>query len=131
LAGQHGDLTAVVSIVRDQIGEESGNIRAKAFDAAAGFQRLAHDGGEPATAGFQGAHSLHGRHRSAVELLRNFVRLRRFQPHYAHIVHVGDDGRDGAAFAVGRFCLPGFWRKILDQVAIDAVIGGKSVEQSG
>ena len=83
------------------------------------------------TRGFQRAHSLRWRHRSAVELLRNFVRLRRFQPHYAHIVHVGDDGRDGAAFAVRRFCLPGFWRKVLDQVAIDAVIGGKSVEQSG
>lgn len=34
LAGQHRDLSAMVRIVCDQITEESGHVRAKAFDVA-------------------------------------------------------------------------------------------------
>jgi hypothetical protein len=38
LAGQHRDLPAMVSVVRDQITEETGDVGAKAFDPAIGFE---------------------------------------------------------------------------------------------
>jgi hypothetical protein len=43
---------------------------------------------------------------------------------------VGHDGGDGASLAVGWFCLPGFRRKIANQVVIDAVIGAEGSKQS-
>jgi hypothetical protein len=38
LVGEHSDLTAVVGVVRDQVAEKSGDIGAKAFDAAITLQ---------------------------------------------------------------------------------------------
>lgn len=37
LAGEHGDLAAMMSIMRDQVPEEASDIRAEAFDAAVSF----------------------------------------------------------------------------------------------
>ena len=129
LASEHGDVPAVVGIVRDQVAEKSRNIGAKALDAAITLQGAADDYAEGVAAGFQRAQGLRWSHRGAIELLGNVFCLRRLQPHHAHIVHVGDDGCNGAALAVRRLRRPGCRRKIVDQILVDAVVGVEGIEQ--
>ena len=52
-----------------------------------------------------------------------------FQPHHAHVVHMGDDGSDGASLAIERFRLPCRIRQILDQIMVDAIVDVESVER--
>jgi hypothetical protein len=65
----------------------------------------------------------------AIELRRNLLGLGGLQPHNAHVVHVGDDGGNGAALAVGWLSGPDFRRKIFDQILVDAVVGAEGVYQ--
>ena len=83
----------------------------------------------------EGFARLRERHFVAVELFWNFpislgagFASSGFYPHQAHVVHVGDDGGDVAAFAVGRLGAPGLGRQIFDEVVIDAVARVKGRE---
>jgi len=53
LAGEHRDLSAVVSVVRDQISEEGGYIRTKTLNAAIALERRLQNLAECSAACFQ------------------------------------------------------------------------------
>src|SRR5579862_3026260 len=72
LTGEHGDLSAMVSVVCDQIAEEAGDIRAKAFDPTVGLERCLQDFVECGSAGLERFLCLRGCDREAVQLLGNF-----------------------------------------------------------
>src|SRR5271165_3873291 len=129
LPRQHGDLSAMMSVMRDEVAEKSSHVGAETFDAAIGTQGSAHDDAERFAALFEGAHRLRRRDFVAVQLLRNVLRLAGLQPHHAHVVHVGEDGSNVAALAVRGLSGPGLGRKIVDQVLIDAVVGVERIEQ--
>jgi hypothetical protein len=75
LAGEHGDLAAVVSIVRDQAAEKSRDIGTKAFHAAIALQSADHDNAQRGAAGFESMHSLRRSHGRAIEVDRNLIGL--------------------------------------------------------
>ena len=50
LTRQHGNLAAVVGVVRDQVTKKASHIRAKSLDAAIGVQRAANQLAESLTA---------------------------------------------------------------------------------
>ncbi len=52
------------------------------------------------------------------------MRRRKPDPLAADIVHVREDGRDGAD-AAGRFGIPCGGVKLLDESLVDAIVGGK------
>src|SRR6201999_1665106 len=91
LAGEHGDLSAMVSVVGDEITDEPGDIGPKTSDLSVALERAADDDTERMPTVLESPQRLRRGHRCAIELFRNFFRLCRFQPHYADIVHMRDD----------------------------------------
>src|SRR5882762_9645748 len=101
LTSEHGDLAAVVGIVRDEVPKESSHIGAKTLDAAIAFEGATDHGAQGVAALFQGTEGLPGSDLGAIELSGELPVLgRRLQPHNADIVHVRDNGGNGAALAV-------------------------------
>jgi hypothetical protein len=130
LPRQHCDLTAVVSIVRDQIRGESGYIGAKTPDPSIILQCPDQDQAQRVPAALKRVQGLSRRHLGPVKLCGNFAPLgRHLQPHHPHVVHVGHDRGDGAPLAVLGLGFPGPRRNVVDQILVDAVVGIKSVEQ--
>ncbi len=130
LSRQHGDLPAVVGVVRDQVPEKSSCVGAEAFDAAIAGQGPVEYRAQSLAAVLERAPGLRGSHCGAIQLLRNLLSLRGFQPHHPHIVHVRHDRGNSAALAVERLPRPRFPRKGFDQITVDPVVGIKGVEQS-
>lgn len=129
LPREHCNLPAVMGIVRDQIPNKSGYIRAKAPDSAIILESAADDHAQSVPAALERSHGLSRSHSCTIELRRNFVRLGRLQPHHPHIMHVRHDGADRPPLAVSRLQLPGSRREIVDEVLVDAVIGIKRIQQ--
>ena len=108
MAGQHRNLAAVVCVVRNEVGGKTCDVGTESLNATVAVQGSTHDHAESVAALLQGAEGLRGRHLRAIELRRKLdtVALLRpgcgFQPHDAHVVHVRNDGRDGAALAAER-----------------------------
>src|ERR1700690_1888032 len=131
LAGQHGDLSAVVGIVRDQIREETSHVRTKAFDAAVAVEGRVENFPERGAARLQGFFSLAGRDAEPVELLGHFdLAFCGLQPHHPDVMHVRNHASNVAALFPGRLGAPRFGGQIIQQISIDAVVGVKGREQS-
>ncbi len=131
LTGEHGDLSAMMSVVRDQVAEEAGGVRTKALNAAIAIEgegRL-EDGAQRGSAGVESSLCLGRRDGEAVELLGD-LSFCSFQPHDADVVHVRNHGGDVASFVCGRFGTPGFGGQMVEQILVDAVVGIEGREQS-
>jgi len=130
LARQHRDLSPMMGVVSDKVGDEAGYIGTKSFDPAVVLQGLTQDDAESFTAVLQGPDSLYWRGLGAIELLGNAAIFGgSLEPHNTDVVHVGHDDLDGATLILAWFCFPGSRRKVIDQVLIYAVIGVEGVEQ--
>src|SRR5579872_1396697 len=109
LAGKHADLTAMVCVMRDEIAKESGDVGFESFDAAVVFKGGLQYGCQRSAALVKGFCCLCRSDFGFVELVwdRAFLCCG-LEPHDPDVMDVGDDGGDGAAFAVGRLCAPCF-----------------------
>src|SRR5262249_28868364 len=103
LARQHTNLPAMMRIMRDQVSKETPDLRAKAFYSPICLHRRWEHGGKRGSAFLQRFHSLRRSDLCAIELLGNLAAFGcRFQPHHAHIVHVGYYSRDRSALVPRR-----------------------------
>src|SRR5580704_1847435 len=108
LSRQHGNLSSVMSVVRDQVAEKAGYVGTKSFDPAIGLHGTADQLAQGLAALFQGANRLRWSDGGTIKLLRDIAAFGgNLQPHHPHIVHVSDDRGNGASLAVCWFCLPG------------------------
>ena len=86
LSRQHGDLPAVVGVVRDQVPEKSSCIGAEASDAAIARQGPVEYCAQSQTAVFEREPGLRGSYCGAIQLLRDLLSLRGFQPHHPYVM---------------------------------------------
>ena len=91
LPGQHGDLAAMVGIVRNQIAQKPRDVGTKTFHTPIARQGAADDHAQSVTAAFQNTYGLRRSYCTAVELRRNLLCLNRLQPHDTNVVHMGHD----------------------------------------
>src|SRR5260370_35018900 len=130
LAGKHGNFPAMVSVMGDELREKGDCVGTKTFDAAVGRDGSAHDYAESFAALFHGPQSLRRGDLGTIELIGYLAALGcRGKPYNTYIVHMGHDRLNGTAFALRRTCLPSGRRKMVDEKAIDPVIGVEGVEQ--
>ena len=130
LAGKHGNLPAMVSVMGDEISEKADCVWTKPFDVAVGSDGLAPDYAESLTALFHGPQSLRRGDLGTIGLIGYLAALGcRCKPHDTYIVHMGHDRPNGTAFALWRACLPGGRRKMVDEIVIDPVIRVEGVQQ--
>src|SRR5579864_8036410 len=114
----------MMSVVRDEVTEESADVGTKPLDTAVALQCATYHHTERQAALLNGAQGLRGGEAGAVELRGNIAAFGGgLQPHDANIVHVSDDRGDAASFAVWRLCLPGGGRQMVNQILIDAIVG--------
>src|SRR5258708_20271961 len=130
LAGKHGNLPAMVSVMGDEISEKGDCVWTKTFDAAVGRDGSAQDYAESFAALFHGPQSLRRGDLGTIELIGYLAAFGcRGKPHDTYIVHMGHDRLNATAFALRRACLPSGRRKVVDEIVIDPVIGVEGVEQ--
>src|SRR5580700_9427503 len=131
LAGQRADLSAMVSIMRDQVAEHPDDIRAEAFDFAGGvIERFLQELRTALRAGGERTHGFLLSHCQTVELFGQRLALSgSHQPHMPHVVHVRGDGGDGAALAAGRFSVPGRVIQIFQQILVDALVDSVGLQE--
>ena len=107
LAGKHGNLSAMVSVMGDEISKKADRVWTKAFDVAVGRDGSAQDYAESFAALFHCPQSLRRGDLGTIELIEYLAALgRRRKPHDTYIVHMGHDRLNGTAFAPRRACLP-------------------------
>src|ERR1700690_559951 len=143
LMREHTHLPAMVSFVRKHVAEHfqanrprpSPAVPAKLPDAApATAERLGEHLRAASGALGQSRAGLLRRAVRAVELCRNLqMRSCKPDPIAAHIVHVGEERRNGADVVLAgrfgyRFCCPGGRVKMFDKNLVDALIGGKDLD---
>ena len=115
LAGKHGNLPAMVSVMGDEIREKPDRIWAKTFDVAVGRDGSAQDYAESFAALFHGPQSLRRGDLGTIELIGYLAALGcRRKPHDTYVVHMGHDRLNGTAFALRRACPPSGGRKVVD-----------------
>ena len=115
LAGKHGNLSTVVSLMGDEISEKADGVWTKTFDVAVGHDGAAQDYAQSFTALFHCPQSLRRGDLSAIELIGYLAALgRRRKPHDTYIVHMGHDRLNGTALALRRVCLPSGRSKMVD-----------------
>src|SRR5579872_2555072 len=129
LAREHGDLAAVVRVVRDQVAKKSRGIGAEVPNAAIGRHSAAEDYAQSVSTALQGSNGLRRGHGGAIKLVRNLVGLTGFQPHHPHVVHMSNDGGDCPSLAVWRLRFPCRERKVIDQILVDSVVGVEGVQK--
>ena len=132
--GEHTHLPAMVRFVREHVAQHfrahwprpSPAVSVKLFDAPlASAERFRQHLRAASGALGQTRAGLPGRAVRAVELWWNLqVRSGEPDPFGADIVHVREDGRNGADLA-GRFGAPGGRVEIFDKNLVQAIIGGK------
>jgi hypothetical protein len=115
LAGKHANLSAMVSVMSDEISEKADGVWTKTFDVAVGRDSSAQDNAESFAALFHCPQSLRRGDLGAIELIGYFAALgRRRKPHDTYIVHMGHDRLNGTSLAFRRACLPSGRRKMVD-----------------
>src|SRR5580698_4893970 len=117
LACQHCDLAPVMRVVRDEVAEKASHIGTKAFNATITCQGSTEQAAQCLTALLERLPRLRWSDRGSVKLRWNLCAFGgNFQPHHTHIVHMGDDCGNGAAFPVERFCPPCLRGNAIDQI---------------
>src|SRR6266700_3675306 len=106
LAGKHGDLSTVMSVVSDKVADERRDIWTKILDPPITVHRTLDGPAQSCGASLESLYGIGWRHRCLIKLLGNLFRLGGLQPHQADIVHVSDNRGDGSTFTVGRFGRP-------------------------
>lgn len=133
LVGEHADLTAVVGLVGDHVAEHLGadgprlspSITTKGLGASFRIERFGeHRGTELCAYGERGAGLLRSAPGAVESRGRLEVRGGQADPFHPNVVHVGEDGRDGADLA-GRPGGPDVRVEMLDEKLIEAVVDGK------
>src|SRR5689334_10367312 len=114
---QDGDLSSVMGIVRNQVGDEPTDVWLEPLDLAVpgerGFEQLSDRLG----ARGQGLPRLRAREGVALQLFEPLQgTARRFQPHQPHIMDMGHDRGHRPSFLIRRHCRPSLVREVLDQV---------------
>jgi hypothetical protein len=129
LARQHGDLSTMMRVVRDQVCEKSRRIRFKVFHVPVGFHGPVNQRIQRAAAFFQCANCLRRNDAAPFKLCWDILGFRSFQPHDANVVHVGNNRRNGSPSPFRRHCPPCFGWKIFDQVPVDPIVGLESIQK--
>jgi hypothetical protein len=135
---EHAHLPAMVGFVRKHVAEHfranwprpSPTVSVKFLDAAArAAERFSEHLRAASGALSQCRTGVLRRAVRTVELLWNLqVRSGKPDPLCADIVHMGEDGGDGASFA-GRFGFPGDRVQTFDQHLVHALVGGKELDR--
>jgi hypothetical protein len=130
---EHTHLPAMVGLVSKHVAQHfrangprlTPAVSAKHLDAASTAERFSEHLRATSGALGQSRAGLPRRAVRAFQLCWNLqVRGCKPDPLAANIVHMREDGRNGADLA-GRFCVPRGWIKMFDKHLVHAIIGGK------
>ncbi len=131
LTREHGDLPAMMGIVRNQIPKKGSDVGTKVLDPAVGRNGVAHQCAQRITTCIHGLDGSGRRYVSAFQCVGDGIDLGSFEPHHPDVVNMGDNRSDGPAFAIGSFGFPRLRRKILDEVFRDPIVDLERVHECG